>query len=942
MSNFNLISKTYLPTLDINLEHYIHKITWAQHYHFDSKNTENVFMVALRTMPHDSTGVAHILEHTALCWSKNFNVRDPFFSMLRRSMQTFMNAFTSSDWTAYPFATENKKDFNNLLKIYLDAVFFPNLNYLDFLQEWYRFNFDKDENLMLEGVVFNEMKWVYWSVYSRLYEINKSILHPETTYHYDSGGYPQVIPNLTYENFIAFHKKHYHPTNATFFTFWDIKATEHQQNFEDLVLKFFPSKWEKVTTSNETRYLSPVKTTISYPSSDSDDKIHVLFSWLLDSANNSIHNLEARVLYSYLLGHSGSPLRFALENSDIIDSVSPLTMLDDSGREFRMTIGVVISDKNLVDDVENLIFQTLDNILKNWIDKNEIFWIIDKIEMSIRELSTPYPYWLSLMLQAIGAVTHDEDVVSMLDPTAQIDLIRKLVDENNFLVNTLKKYLLENQHFVRLTAYPDANAVKEEQKLEKLFLEKTQNNLSAEQKLKIKNDIKKLEERQQEKDDISILPKLELSDIPKKSKQLPEPQKISENYFHYNVSTNWISYLRNFFPISNLNKDEIFDLFLTEELIGELGYNNFDYSDVQKNISQTMAFSTSIKFFKQYLDNTLKWFFVPKIKFLPNKKSQAIDLYKNILLNHRFDEFSQIRNIFTEKKLLIKTGLIENWHRTAMLRAGYGNNISSFISEQINWISSIDNLAKFEQKSDVEIKNILEKNYNKLLENSPTTVTAGDKIDIDFQLNNSQKTDFLNWDFTAFTVNEAWITDISVGYCAMSIPAVPPNSEYAPLFVLLWQLLRDWYLHSAIREKGWAYWSGALYDWSSESFKFFSYRDPRIEWTFEDFEKSINWFLNTDHDKNLLDQAKMWVIAKMDTPSSPVREAFASYMSNIQWITDEIRNKHRKIILEATFEDLKNIVKNYLSDLSKASKVVITGKQNIEIVKKMWFNIFEL
>lgn len=158
MNNFKLISRNYLNSLDIYLEHYIHEITGAEHYHFDAKNSENVFMVALRTMPNDSTGVAHILEHTALCGSKNYNVRDPFFSMLRRSMQTFMNAFTSSDWTAYPFATENKKDFNNLLKVYLDAVFFPNLNRLDFLQEGHRFDFDENENLVLKGVVFNEMK----------------------------------------------------------------------------------------------------------------------------------------------------------------------------------------------------------------------------------------------------------------------------------------------------------------------------------------------------------------------------------------------------------------------------------------------------------------------------------------------------------------------------------------------------------------------------------------------------------------------------------------------------------------------------------------------------------------------------------------------------------------------------------------------------------------
>ena len=240
---FQLLEKKYLPTLDITLETYEHTRTGAMHYHFASQKEENVFMVALRTMPTNSTWVAHILEHTALCGSKNYPVRDPFFSMLRRSLQTFMNAFTSSDWTAYPFASENKQDFNNLLKIYLDSVFFPNLNHLDFLQEWHRFDFDENNILVLKWVVFNEMKWVYGNIYSRLYEINKSLLHPESTYHYDSGWAPQVIPTLSYEEFLAFHKKHYHPTNATFFTFGNIPAHEHQENFENLALKFFENKW---------------------------------------------------------------------------------------------------------------------------------------------------------------------------------------------------------------------------------------------------------------------------------------------------------------------------------------------------------------------------------------------------------------------------------------------------------------------------------------------------------------------------------------------------------------------------------------------------------------------------------------------------------------------------------------------------------------------------
>lgn len=944
MNNFKLISRNYLNSLDIYLEHYIHEITGAEHYHFDAKNSENVFMVALRTMPNDSTGVAHILEHTALCGSKNYNVRDPFFSMLRRSMQTFMNAFTSSDWTAYPFATENKKDFNNLLKVYLDAVFFPNLNRLDFLQEGHRFDFDENENLVLKGVVFNEMKWVYGSIFSRIYELNKALIHPETTYHYDSGGYPQVIPNLTYENFLAFHKKHYHPTNATFFTFGDIKALEHQENFENLVLKFFPSKWEKVTTTDETRYLSPVRTSLEYPSTDKTDKTHVIFSWLLGPAHETMHNLEARILYSYLLGHSGSPLSFALQNSDFIENISPLSMLDDSGREFRFYTGAVVESPDLSEKVENLVFETLNNIISNPIDKEEIFGIIDKIEVSIRELSSSYPYGLSLMLQAIGATTHDENVVSILDPTAELTEIRKLANNGDFIANLIKKYILENKHFTRLTAIPSEQAVIEEQNLEKKFLQKKSLKLTPEQKLQIQKDAQDLENRQNSIDDLSVLPKIEVSDIPFKSKPSIIPEQISPQNSHYNVGTNWLDYLKIFFPISGFSKEEIFELSLTDEVIWELGYGSYDYVQAQKQIAKTMNFGTDLMIFRWYNQQKLNWFFTSSIRFLPYKKQNSLKLLSDILTSHKFDEISQIRNIFNEKLLTLKTNLVESGQRTAMLRAGSNSNILAYLGEETGGLSSVKNLENFLAKSDEEISAILQKNYQKLLQNSPKIITAWEKLDFDFtSFTNSEITqDFIsNPEISKNPINEAWLTDLTVGYCAVSIPAIPAENPDSALLSLLAQILRDGYLHSAIREKGGAYGSGAVYDSASESFKFFSYRDPRIEWTFADFENSIKWFLENNHDSRLLDEAKIGVIAKADVPGSPVKEAFWSYSNNLKWITDEIRDNYRKIILDANFEDLKRVARDYLSDFSLANRVVITGKQNKNIVEKLGFDVFE-
>ena len=236
---FELIDSKKVDLLNLNANLYEHSKFKTKHLHLESDNSEKVFMVAFKTVPEDSTGIAHILEHTALCGSKRFPVRDPFFMMLRRSINTFMNAFTSSDWTAYPFATQNPKDFENLLKVYTDAAFFPNLDELDFFQEGHRLELNENNELEIKGVVFNEMKGAMSAPSSQLWHGMTKHLFPETTYQYNSGGEPKDILNLTHDDLVNFHQSHYHPTNASFYSFGDMDIKELQEFLEDNVMSQF-------------------------------------------------------------------------------------------------------------------------------------------------------------------------------------------------------------------------------------------------------------------------------------------------------------------------------------------------------------------------------------------------------------------------------------------------------------------------------------------------------------------------------------------------------------------------------------------------------------------------------------------------------------------------------------------------------------------------------
>ena len=339
-----------IPSLNLSVEEYRHPGTGALHLHLSSDSPENVFMVALRTVPEDSTGVAHILEHTALCGSERYPVRDPFFMMLRRSLNTFMNAFTSSDWTAYPFATQNRKDFGNLLDVYLDAVFFSRLDPLDFAQEGHRVEFENDDRnqaLTFKGVVFNEMKGAMSSTPSVLWDRLCFELFPSNTYHFNSGGDPEAIPDLTYQQLRDFYAEHYHPSNAIFLTFGDIPAADHQRVFESAVLHRFDALDRQVEVALETAFTEPRSATHTYamdPEEDVQNKTHLIMGWKLGESADLTAMLEAQLVASVLMENSASPLMHYLETTELGTAPSPLCGLEESMREMVFCCGIEGSD----------------------------------------------------------------------------------------------------------------------------------------------------------------------------------------------------------------------------------------------------------------------------------------------------------------------------------------------------------------------------------------------------------------------------------------------------------------------------------------------------------------------------------------------------------------------------------------------------------------------
>ncbi|MDE0929344.1 MAG: insulinase family protein, partial [Halioglobus sp.] len=659
---FEAIRQQTIESLNIRVEHYEHKKTGAVHYHLASDNTENVFLVALRTVPHDSTGVAHILEHTALCGSEHYPVRDPFFMMLRRSLNTFMNAFTSSDWTAYPFASQNRKDFNNLLQVYLDAVFFSRLDPLDFAQEGHRVEFSEPENpdsdLVFKGVVFNEMKGAMSSISSTLWSTLCENLFPTSTYHYNSGGDPQHIPDLTYTQLQAFYRSHYHPTNAIFMTFGDIEASVHQSVFEEKALCHFEKLSEKIQVQPEQRLLKPQRVQSPYifdENDTTDHKTHLVIGWMLGESSDLKQLLEAQLLSSVLLDNSASPLQHALETTELGRAPSPLCGLEDSMRELVFCCGIEGSEADHADALEDMVLAVLERVALEGVSQQRLEAVLHQLELHQREVTGDgYPFGLQLILQALGCATHYSDPIAVLNLEPVIVELQQKIQDPDYIRQLARRLLLDNPHRVTLVMTPDTDLSAHRLAQETARLADIKAAMSDAQRSATVQLAADLSARQAQVDDDSILPKVELSDVPA---TLPEPT-FTKTELHgvpfttYGQGTNGIVYQQGTAPLPALSEEQLQILPLYTNILTDVGLADQSYMDVQERQAATVGSIAGFVSMRGHADDEQRVsanFTLSSKALLRNARDQA-KLMSDTLHRVKFSETSRIRDLVNQQR----------------------------------------------------------------------------------------------------------------------------------------------------------------------------------------------------------------------------------------------------------------------------------------------------
>ena len=958
---FEPVRAVPMPSLNLTVAEYRHKATGATHYHLATDNPENVFLVALRTMPMDSTGVAHILEHTALCGSRKYPVRDPFFLMIRRSLNTFMNAFTSSDWTAYPFASQNRKDFDNLLSVYLDAVFFARIDPLDFAQEGIRVEFekpdDKDSKLVYKGVVFNEMKGAMSSAQAELWEALNKHLFPTTTYHYNSGGDPAVIPDLKYDDLVAFYKEHYHPSNAVFMTFGDIPAVELQGKIEERALHEFKALPEQIRGHDEQRYAAPLQVEESYALDEDDtaEKTHIVLGWLLGKTANLRERFEAELLSGVLLENSASPLRHLIETTELGQAPSSLCGVDDSGRELSFMCGIEGSEADRADAFEAAVLALLQDVAQNGVPLDDVEAVLHQLELSQREIGGDgYPYGLQIILNGLGAILHDGDPVALWNIDSVLAELRVAIQKPDYIPSLVRRWLLDNPHRVRIVLKPDAGLSAARRATEAERLEKIRAALDTVSAEAIRREAAALATRQTQKDDPEILPLVGREDIPADifvAEGVEKNITVGSHSVPLSVfaqGTNGLVYEQLIIDLPAFTPEETQLLPLYAALVSELGAGDRDYRAMQQwqsRVSGGLRMSLSLRT-DLHDAGRAQGHLVLSGKALSNRVTDFNQLMFATLESLRFDESTRVRELVAQMKARWESSVSGQGHSLAMQAASAGFSAVATFNQQVSGLPGIRRMKALDaaigkDEALQELLASLQRIHRKVVqsprrflligegEQLPSLETAMGRVWQAAAF--SPAADVFNYAAPVASRNVAWLANTQVQFCARAFPAVTVEHADAAPLMLLGGFLRNGYLHGAIRERGGAYGGGAAYDSNSCAFRFYSYRDPRLTETLDDFDASVAWLLQEKHEQRQLEEAVLGVISDMDKPMSPSGEARQAYHNALYGRTLEQRRRVRERLLAVTLPDLQAVGERYLTGNNGVTAVVVPGAKAAEV-----------
>ncbi|KAH3900345.1 pitrilysin family metalloprotease SCDLUD_003319 [Saccharomycodes ludwigii] len=948
-----------VPELQLTAIDFEHQKTGAHHLHIDRDDNNNVLSVAFKTNPPNSTGVPHILEHTTLCGSAKYPVRDPFFKMLNRSLSNFMNAMTAHDYTFYPFATTNPKDFSNLRDVYLDATFNPLLKETDFYQEGWRLEHEVTEDrktpLVFKGVVYNEMKGQVSNASYYFWIKFQEAIYPSLN---NSGGDPRKITDLYHHELVDFHHKNYHPSNCKSYTYGNFPVQTTLRALDEKFVVY--GKRVKKTSSKDPILLKPIdlpETGIKVkkegqldPMLPPDKQLKMSITWICGDPSNIYETFLLKILGNLLFDGQGSPFYQKLVESGLGYEYSVNTGVESTTANNFITIGV--QGCNNVERVRKVILETFQTCMKpdtKYLESHKIEAIVNQLELSKKDEKANFG--LGLLYSLLPGWVNKTDPFDALLFDEIIEQLRNDFKEHGVKLfqDILTKYVIDKPSFeFVMKGVEDFSEKLEQEELGRL--NKKIMKLDEQDKEVIYNRGLLLKKIQSEKEDLSSLPSLQISDISKTGSVYPVHVSTGRNgdnikVYHRITHTNGISYLS---AKKSLNTDippdllEFLPLFTAS--LTSLGTSKEEFTDIEDKIKfHTGGVSIGVNVHSNPIDckpeltlNFSGW-------SLNSKVDHIFDFWSKLLIETDFHKHKEKLKTLIKSLQSNTSGVAESGHLYAGAYASASLSRVKSLEEKLFWthqsqfINKISHFLDDGVQFDAQVVSKL-KLLKKHLINS-------NGIKLFVVTDDEQQVSRVATDFEKYTVdrlNEHTVPDVGkynvienfpvlpskkktlinfpfqVHYVARALPGVPYIHKDGPKLQVLSKLLTFKYLHREIREKGGAYGGGATYSGLDGIFSFYSYRDPHPIRSLEIFENcNIESFKWTEQDLN---EAKLTIFQSIDAPTAPKAEGSTFFNYGV---TDEMKQQRRDRLLDVKLADVFEVGRNYLSNAALVSEAVV-------------------
>lgn len=966
VSNFRLVREDFVKEIGSVTRVWVHQKTGTELLSVSNDDENKTFGVVFRTPPNDSTGVPHILEHSVLCGSKKYPVKEPFVELIKSSLNTFLNAFTYPDKTCYPVASCNERDFYNLVDVYMDAVFHPTLTPDTLAQEGHHLELEnREDNVSIKGVVYNEMKGAYSSPDRVLAALSQRMLYPDTTYGVESGGHPRDIPDLTWEQFKTFYDQYYHPSNARIWFYGD-DAEEKRLAKTDSFLGDFNRLQVSSAVGLQKPWTQPKSFDFTYDAGSGPDlskKCMATVNWLLNPPVDQIDPSELltlSVLNHILLSMSASPLRKALTDSQLGEDVVGGGLEVDL-RQMMFSVGLKGMTEDAVPKMEELIFDVFRDVEKSGFPKGVIDASLNTIEFRLRENNTgSFPKGLSLMLRAMTTWLHDSDPLVPLKFETAVKNLRGRLDRGEpVFQECVSKYILGNPHRATVHLKPDPEFAKKEDAAEQDRIKTTTASFSDDEYETVISETKRLKAQQAAHDDpadLAKIPTLSKDDLDKKIKTVAYDRYEDRGVtvLHHPLNTNGVVYVDMTLDVSTVPTELLPLLSVFSGALTELGTSKRDFVSLQQRIGAETGGVRASTFITQKYSTDGNGEPLAKLilrgKAMVSQVPSLFDIIGEVLTDVDINNKERIRQLLIEERAGIESGLAGSGHTVAGGRLGAMFRSTMWADEQMGGVDFLKAVRKLIDRvdndwesvaADLRIIQKLVVTREDMMVNITTTAsdfgavkpTLSSFFDELPDRTSGSKASWIQSPQLLTRQNEGLIVPSQVNYVGKAANLYDLGFKPTGGHSLAAKHLGTSYLWDTVRVQGGAYGGFCRLDTKTGMFMYLSYRDPNVNATIKSYDGAADFLANVNLSSEDITKSIIGMIGSMDSYQLPDAKGFASSLRLMTGDTDELRQQRRDEVLSGSTKDMRELGEALQLVREKGTVVVVGGEDSLNKAK---------